>query len=161
MNKSFIAALFLIIAALFFSSCGGTAKSTEEKVEEQTEAVGEAAEDAKQKIEDVAGDAKQKIEDTADAVKDETKATTEETKDAVVAAANKALAGYETLVNKVLPLAEKVKKGDVKAIADYTKQSKEIKDYVSKHATELTGLTGEDAKKYKELGESLINSFKK
>ncbi len=154
MNKSFIAALFLLIAALFFSSCGGASKSNEGQAEEQTEEVATQVADEVNKNVEVAKDA-------VEEVKDEAQAATEETKDAVVEAANKALAGYETLVNKILPLAEKVKKGDIKAVADYTKQSKEIKDYVSKNATELTGLTGEDAKKYKELAESLVNSFKK
>lgn len=158
MNKSFIAALFLLIAALFFSSCGGASKSNEGQAEEQTEEVATQVADGVNKAVDSAKDA---AKDAVEEVKDEAQATTEETKDAVVEAANKALAGYETLVNKILPLAEKVKKGDIKAVADYTKQSKEIKDYVSKNATELTGLTGEDAKKYKELAESLVNSFKK
>lgn len=146
--------------SLVFTACGGSSKSEATTNEENnTEATAPATETTTTEttVKENTGEIKEKVE--------EVKENAEATKDAVVetvkAVGSEVLTKYETLVNDILPLAEKVKKGDIKAIADYTKKSKAISDYVQKNATELTGLTGDDAKKYKELAESLVNAFKK
>lgn len=153
MKKSFIAAL--LISSLVFTACGGSSKSGETTNEENKTEV---------TIEDVVTDTENTVKDKVEEVKgtvEETKGNAEAAVETVKTAGSEILSKYETLVNEILPLAEKVKKGDIKAIADYTKKSKALSDFVEKNATALTGLTGDDAKKYKELADSLISSFKK
>lgn len=154
MNKSLIAAMLML--SLVFTACGGSSKSETTSNEENTEATTTAPETTTETPKSEAT-----ITEKAEEVKENAEATKDAVVETVEAVKSEVLSKYETLVNEVLPLAEKVKKGDIKAIAEYTKKSKAISDYVQKNATELTGLTGDDAKKYKELAESLVNSFKK
>lgn len=148
----------LITAALAFSACGGS-KTEEKKAEEQTiETVKDAVEGAVQEGAEAVQDAAENAEGT---VKEAVEGAVQEGTETVAAASKEVLAKYETIVNTILPLAEKVKNKDPKAILDYTAKTAEIKKFVDDNAEALKALTADDANKYKELTEKLASAFKK
>lgn len=125
--------LALIAAmAIMFASCGSkTTEKAEEKVEEKVENVAAATEEA-----------------------------AEEATEEVAAEAQPLIEQYSALLDKYLPLVEKVKKGDVTAAAEVAKVAEEIQKFATDNADALKNLSEADAKKYQELAQKFADAMK-
>ena len=87
-----------------------------------------------------------------DATQTETPAPAAET------ASGDALEKYEALVNKAIPILQKIQKGDMSAANDYQKLNKEISDLMPQLQAEAANMTPEKAAKYQELAQKLLDA---
>lgn len=67
---------------------------------------------------------------------------------------------YSALLDKYLPLVEKVKKGDVTAAAEVAKVTEELQKFATDNAEALKNLSEADAKKYQELAQKFADAMK-
>ena len=70
------------------------------------------------------------------------------------------LAKYEEFVEKAIPLLEKMKKGDVEATQEYAKITEELGKFIQDNQEEFTKFSEDDAKKYQELSQKLVDAAK-
>lgn len=84
--------------------------------------------------------------------------TEETTTEGTEAASGDTFAKYEELVNKAIPLLEKIQKGDVSAANDYQKLNEEITALMPELQKEMSNMTPEKAQKYQELAERLAKA---
>lgn len=88
----------------------------------------------------------------------ETEATTPQTEETTApetseATEGDALSKYEAIVDKLIPLMEKVKKGDASVASEYQKLSEEMAAIAPELQKELTNMTPEQSKRYQEIAE--------
>lgn len=112
--------------AIFFSSCGGGAKS----------------------------------EKPSDVAATQTEQQSENTSESTSSASGDFLTKYEEVVNKAIPLAEKVKAGDAAAIQEYTSLAQELSQFTQDNQTAISALSPADAQKYTELSQKFADAFK-
>lgn len=96
-----------------------------------------------------------------DSKKEGTENTTTADSTAVEAAApaeGDVLAKYEALVDKAIPLLEKVQKGDAAATQEYTQIAQEIANLSTDLQKEVATLTPEQATKFAEIGKKFAEA---
>lgn len=101
--------------------------------------------------------AEEKVEEKIEAT---TEAATEVVTEEATEAESSLVGQYSALLDKYLPLVEKVKGGDVTAAAEVAKVAQEIQKFATDNQEALKNLSEADAKKFEELAQKFADAMK-
>lgn len=106
-------------------------------------------------------DAKKNQDNTSSQDSTQTVATPATETAATPVSNDEVLGKYEGLVAEIMPLIEKMKKGDISATQKYAQLTQELSKFVQDNQALIDKFTPEQAKKYTDLAKKLLDATTK